>query len=67
MKKKKSKHKRRPNPLKLRGRSGSFIPPEVAESMVALGIGNLVLDLIAPRPDGPRLPQIVLPKMPEEK
>ena len=58
MKKKKNKKKRRPNPLRYK----SPIPPEVyyqvAEQMLAQGIGNLVLDAVDPLPSGPRMPHL---------
>ena len=61
MKKKKNKKKRRPNPLRYK----SPIPPEVymqiAETLLAQSIGNLVLDAADPKPSGPRQPHLSLP------
>ena len=66
MKKKKNRKKRRPNPLRYK----SPIPPQVyrqlAETMIAQGIGNIVLDAIDPLPSGPRIPHLELPLIEQE-
>lgn len=59
MKKKKNlKKKRRPNPLRTKGVISSEVYRQIAETMLAQGIGNLVLDTIDPLPSGSRTPRL---------
>lgn len=57
--KKKPKHKRRPNPLKTKsGRIPPSVMADIGDQLLAMGIGNMILDMTHPRKEGPRLPQI---------
>jgi hypothetical protein len=45
--------------LKLKqGRIPNAAMADIGDQLLAMGIGNLVLDMISPRKEGPRLPQI---------
>jgi len=33
---------------------------ETGEQIIALGLGNMILDCVYPRPDGPRMPRLSL-------
>ena len=60
MSKKKSRHRRRENPLKKRQRIDASAAYELGEQILATGLGNLLLDAVYPRPDGPRRPCLSL-------
>ena len=58
--KKTRRYRRRPNPLAKNHKMRQDAMYELGEQIVAIGLGNLILDFVYPRPDGPRLPHLSL-------
>ena len=58
MSKKKSRAHRRKNPLR-KLTCGQMA--DIGDQLLAMGLGNMILDWCYPRAEGPRLPQLVAP------